>query len=267
MAPREVPGAGPPGRAQEVGRLQAPLGGQVRHGRGPRRRMGRRLVLRRRADLRAEEVRCHPPGLDHARRQGEHRVRPDPDDHDGHYVRRHAQGVLGPRRAGQGPGPQLHRRLAAVPDLPPLLRPDVLRGQGQGAGPGLRQGQQRLDGRGVVRAVGRREHPALPHPAVGRRAGGGRDQAQRRAGVRAIAFSEIPTRLELPSINTGTGTRCGRSATTTASPCACTSVRRHQSDRLPRLATPPSAAPSGSTTPWRRWPTGCSRATCSGSPS
>ena len=39
------------------------------------------------------------------------------------------------------------------------------------------QGQQRLDGRGVVRAVGRREHPALPHPAVGCRARRRRDQA------------------------------------------------------------------------------------------
>ena len=51
---------------------------------------------------------------------------------------------------------QPHRRLAALPDLPPLLRPDLPRGQGQGARPGLRAGQQRLDGRGVVRALGRR---------------------------------------------------------------------------------------------------------------
>ena len=95
--------------------------------------------------------------------------------------RRDAQGLLGPGRARQGPGPQLHRRLAALPDLPPFLRPDVLRGQGQGARPRLRQGEQRLDGRGMVRALGRLQHPALHHPPVGRRARRGRDEAQRRA--------------------------------------------------------------------------------------
>ena len=42
------------------------------------------------------------------------------------------------------------------------------------------QGVQRLDGRGVVRAVERHEHPALHHAAVGRRARGRRDPAQRR---------------------------------------------------------------------------------------
>ena len=64
-----------------------------------------------------------------------------------------------------------------------------------------------------------------------------------------------------------TGTRCGRSATTTASPSACTSARRRPTRSRRPTATPPSAAPSASTTPWRRWPTGSSRATCSGSPS
>ncbi len=78
------------------GELHAPLGRQVRHGRGPRGRVGQRLVLRRRADLRPQEVRGHPAGVDHPRRPGQHRVRPHPDDDDGHHLRRHAQGLLGP---------------------------------------------------------------------------------------------------------------------------------------------------------------------------
>ncbi len=37
---------------------------------------------------------------------------------------------------------ELHGRLTALPDLPALLRPDLLREQGQGARPRLRQGEQ-----------------------------------------------------------------------------------------------------------------------------
>ena len=86
-------------------------------------------------------------------------------------------------------------------------------------------------------------------------------------GVRAIAFSEIPTRLKLPSSTPTTGTRCGRSATTSASRSACTSARRRRTPSPHRTATRPSAARWASTTPWPPWPTGSSRATCSASPS
>ena len=50
---------------------------------------------------------------------------------------------------------------------------------GQGPGPAVRPGLQRLDGRGVVRRSERPAHPPEPHPAVGRRAGGRRGAAQR----------------------------------------------------------------------------------------
>ena len=66
-----------------------------------------------------------------------------------------------------------------LPDLPPLLRPDLPRGQGQGAGRGLRRRLQRLHGRGVVRRQRRPAAPAVHHPAVGRREGGRRGAAQR----------------------------------------------------------------------------------------
>ena len=70
---------------------------------------------------------------------------------------------------------QLVGRIVAVPDVPALLRPDVLRSRRQGARPHVRQGVQRLDGRGVVRTVGRLQHPALHHAVVGRAARDRRD--------------------------------------------------------------------------------------------
>ena len=83
---------------------------------------------------------------------------------------------------GQGLRAQLDRRVVAVPDVPALLRPDVLRDARPRSRPRVREGLQRLDGRGVVRAVGRPEHPAVHHAAVGRRARGRGDPAQRGSG-------------------------------------------------------------------------------------
>ena len=58
----------------------------------------------------------------------------------------------------------------------------------------VREGLQRLDGRGVVCAVGWRQHPALHHAAVGRRARGRGDPAQRRSRARArSASASCPT--------------------------------------------------------------------------
>ena len=90
--------------------------------------------------------------------------------------------MLRPRRAHRRHAAELVGRIVAVPDLPAVLRADVLRGRGQRARPRLRQGVQRLDGRGVVRAVRRLQHPAVPHAAVGRRARGPGDPAQRGPG-------------------------------------------------------------------------------------
>ena len=62
----------------------------------------------------------------------------------------------------------------------------------------LRQGVQRLDGRGVVRAVGRREHPAVPHPAVGRRPRGAGGPAQRGEGLPRDLLQRAPPPPEAP---------------------------------------------------------------------
>ena len=66
------------------------------------------------------------------------------------------------------------------------------------------QGVQRLDGRGVVRAVGRHEHPALPHPAVGRRARGRGDRgATPSAACARSASASCRTTSSCRRIHTG----------------------------------------------------------------
>ena len=91
---------------------------------------------------------------------------------------------------------------------------------------GLREGQQRLDGRGVVRALGRRQHPACIIPLWDVELAAAETKRNAERGVRAIAFSEMPDPAQAARASTpATGTRCGRSATTTASRCACTSGR------------------------------------------
>ncbi len=63
---------------------------------------------------------------------------------------------------------------------------------------------QRLDGRGVVRRLRRPAPPPVPRPLVGRRPRRRRGRAQRGARrARAIAFSEIPAFLGLPSVHSG----------------------------------------------------------------
>ena len=98
-------------------------------------------------------------------------------DHDG----RHAQGLLGPEGAPRRHGREPRRRVARVPELPALLRPDVRRAQGQDARRPLREGLQRLDVRRVVRGHQRPAHPADHRAALGLEARGRRDPAQRGA--------------------------------------------------------------------------------------
>ena len=90
-------------------------------------------------------------------------------------------GLLGRQGTQEGLRDQLGRRLAAVPHVPALLRPDVLRGRRPRARARVRAGVQRLDGRGVVRPLHRHQHPARHHPAVGPGARVAGDPAQRGA--------------------------------------------------------------------------------------
>ena len=127
LAAREVPGEGPARRAQALGRVPAEEGRQVRDDRGSRRRVGRRLDLRGQGHLRAEEVRRDPEVGDEGRRRLD--VRQDRHDDDRDHLRRHAPGLLGRQGAQEGLRDQLGRRLAPVPDVPAVLRPDVQGGR------------------------------------------------------------------------------------------------------------------------------------------
>ena len=166
--PGEAPGARAEGGAQALGQLPAEGRRQVRDARGPRRPLGRRLVYddeliyvhKRFVAIPESAVGENDEGLD---------ARPLPARDDRAHLRRDARRLLRPRRPDRRHGAQLGRRLAAVPDVPALLRADLPRERGPRARPRLHPCLQRLDGRGVVRAVGRHEHPALPDPAVGRR--------------------------------------------------------------------------------------------------
>ena len=128
------------------------------------------------------------------------------------------------------------------------------------------RGLQRLDGRGVVRSLDRDQHPALHHPALGRRARGQGDPAQRRArrarGVLLGAADparppEHPHRLLGPDVR---GQRRHRHHGVHARRARRRPTRSRRRTR-PRVW----AAWSASTTRWRRWATTCSAGSCTGS--
>ena len=90
-------------------------------------------------------------------------------------------GCYEPRGARRRPRARRRRRFDRVPHVPALLRPDVPRGQRSRARARVRARLQRLHDRGVVRRLRRSPAPAVPDPALGRRARGRRDQSQRGA--------------------------------------------------------------------------------------
>ena len=130
------------------------------------------------------------------------RCPPRRGDHAGCDLRGHAARFLRGGAPARGHGHQPPRSLTLLPHLPPLLRPDLHRGQGQGARSPLREGLQRLDGRGVVRARGQGP-PHPPHPGAAVDAELAAEEVRRNAdrGVRAVCFSEIPPFLGLPSVH------------------------------------------------------------------
>ena len=164
--------------------------------------------------------------------------------------------------------PSTTRTVPSVPDLPSLLRPDVLRGERQGARPGLCEGEQRLDGGGVVRALKWREHPALSHPPVGRRPRRRRDQAQCRAGSPSDRLqrdadpsqaAQHQHRLLGPAVG---GLQRLRSDGVHAR-----RIEQLEPGRIPGLEQGRGRHSRVSTTPLPLWPIGSSRAICFGFPS
>ena len=158
--------------------------------RGPRRRL---VVLRGPPVLgeAAHRRRGLSAGGDHVRR---HHVRPD------------APGLLaaaGPHRRHDD---EPRRSVAVLPELPALLRADLPARQRQGAREALRRGVQRLAGRRVVRRERRPAHPAVPRPALGRRARRRRGPPQRgarRACGRVLRAAVVARAPEHPLRATG----------------------------------------------------------------
>ena len=113
-------------------------------------------------------------------------------------------GCYEPEGAPRGHGRRPRRGVAVLPDVPALLRSDVRGGEGQGPRVRVRARVQRLDGRGVVRRLRRPPDPAVPGARCGtsswrpRRSG-----TTRRGACTAVAFSEIPSKLGLPTLHSG----------------------------------------------------------------
>ena len=238
--PAAVPRPGPRVERRGIGAMRHIGGGQYEQTLRRRRPQGRLLGVR--------GPRLHPQAP-----CGRGRLRPRRHDDVAHHLRRDAARLLRAQGPGRGQGHELGRGVAVLPDVPPLLRPDVHRGQGPRPRPGLRPGLQRLDGRGVVRRLGRQAHPADHHPAVGRRAGRRRGAPQRRArrarGVlqrdpAAPRAAVDPLRRLGPVLRRLRGHRDRRSACTSARRRGCRPRRATRRWRWPRR--------SASTTRWRR---------------
>ena len=148
---------------------------------------------------------------------------------------------------------QPRRGVALLPDLPPLLRPDLPRGQGQGPGHGLRAGLQRLDGRGVVRRQRRRASSRSARSRCGTsRRPRPRSTATPPAGCEPCASARSRPSSACRASTRATGIRSSRRARRPAPSSACTSARRRRCRPRRPTRRPPWPPRSASTTPWRR---------------
>ena len=110
--------------------------------------------------------------------------------------------------------------------------------------------------------VGRLQHPAVPHPALGRRGGRGRDQAQRRARGACHCLLARSRRAWAPlHQHELLGSALGGLQRLRGDGVHARRLLVDQPGRLARLPGRGRGDPRGSTTPWRLWPTGSSRAT------
>ena len=175
---------------------------------------------------------------EHHRRPGRHR-RPATGGHHrgGLPLLRDAPGLLRPGGPPARHGRGRHPGLAQLPLDPPLLRPALLGGPGQGPGPPVRQGLQRLDDRRVVR---HRPGPASS-PSPSSRCGTPRRRSRRSSARRPRAPTPSPSRRTsspwaCPPSTTraATGTRCCRRPTT---PSMVLSIHIGSSSTMYKIAT------------------------------
>ena len=258
LAAREAPREGTARRAQAVGAVRAPPGREVHQHRGPRRRVGRRLDTTRTGSSTCR--RSSSPSRSSATPGG------DVEKFDRTTMTMTAVTYDGMRdgcydRDARVKDFELNWVDGSLPfpTFPRFCGQTFFEANDKELALACVEGLQRLDGRGVVRAVRRHEHPALPHAALGRRPRGRARSSATRHGVcaRSASASSRPASTCRASTPV-TGTRCSPCATTPASRCACTSVRRRPTPRRHPTRPRASAARSRSTTRWRRSPTGCS---------
>ena len=132
------------------------------------------------------------------------------------------------------------------PSFPRFCGQTFMEAKDQRPRPPVRAGLQRLDGRGVVRRVGRPAHPADHHPAVGRVAGRRRGAPQRRRAACtrcASARSRRTSGCRRCTTRTATGSRSSRPA---RRPATVICMHIGSSSKMP--STSPDAPPAvGST--------------------
>ena len=126
------------------------------------------------------------------------------------------------------------------PSFPRFCGQTFMEAAGQGTVRPVRQGVQRLDGRGVVRRLERPPHPADHHPALGRRAGRRRGPPQRRAGrARPCASARSRRTSGCRRSTPTTGSRSSGPAPRRAPSSTCTSGR---SSKMPSTSADAPAA-------------------------
>ena len=165
-----------------------------------------------------------------------------------HHLRRDAPRLL----ATQGPtgrhGRQQRRGVVVLPQLPPLLRATLQERKGQRPGAAVRAGLQRLDGRRMVRRLEWSSHPVVFDPAVGCRSRRQGDLPQRSRGVRAVAFSECPAWIDLPSIHSGYWepfwAACAATGTVPCMHIGSGTKTMVTSSDAPEVSPPPASSPT-----------------------
>ena len=149
----------------------------------------------------------------------------------------------------------------SLPDLPPLLRPDLPEAKDRELALLCVQAYNDWMVEEWCGGAGGPPHPAVHRPAVGRRAGRRRGAPQRRPRRARRVLQRDPAITSACRRSTpATGSPSSRPAPTPTRSSTCTSARRRRC-RPPRPTPPPACRPpSASTTPWARWPTASSPA-------
>ena len=221
---------------------------------------------RRRSERRGVVVLRGTDGVDQATDRGR-RVLRRRDHHDGCQLRADAPRVLGPDGAPRRHGPQPHRGPTGLSELPALLRADLPVGQGREL---ARLSVEAYNDWMVDEwcgGSGGRLIPLCLVPLWDAELAAAEVRRNAARGVRAVAFSEIPAYLGLPSIHTGHWDPFFRACEETVDRHLHAHRVGHQDAIDVRRCSGGRAAPrSSSATAWRASPTSCFPVCCTVSP-